>query len=62
MKLTVEQKRAIKRVCEKEGFENYRELKSFMKSYTEDTLDYYWFDGKSEDECYKELVKYFKLV
>lgn len=61
MKLTKEQRQAIKRICKDYDFENIKELKSYMKEMSEDKLDYYWFEGKTEEECYKELAHYFDL-
>ena len=53
--MTQEQKRAIKRICEENDFEDVKELKAWMKDMYGDTLDNYWFEGTTEDECYAEL-------
>lgn len=61
MRMTKEQKQAIKRICKEESFDDVKELKSYMKETSDDKLDYYWFQGTTEEECYQELVRYFEL-
>jgi len=51
------QKKAIKRICKDYDFEDYKELKQYLKEDYGDTLDQYWFDGQDEETCYQELNK-----
>ena len=53
--MTIEQRKAIKRICEDYDFENAKELKSWMKENDCGILDEYWFNGSTEEECYTEL-------
>lgn len=53
--MTREQKKAIKRICEEYDFEDAKELRAWMKDMYGDTLDEYWFEGSTEEECYAEL-------
>ena len=55
--MTKEQKKAIKRICEEFGFDDAKELKDWLKDNYGDELDKYWFNGNTEEECYKELEK-----
>lgn len=55
--MTKEQKKAIKRICEDYDFENLKELREYLRDTYGDTLDEYWFNGNTEEECYAELEK-----
>lgn len=56
MKFTSEQKQAIKRICKEYDFEDTKELKHWLKEEYGDNFDGDWFNGKTEAECYDELV------
>lgn len=57
MKFTKEQKKAIKKICGDYDFENVQELRRYLKDNYGDDFDALWFNGKTEEECYKELEK-----
>lgn len=53
--MTKEQRRAIKRICRDYDFENFKELKDWVKETYGDTLNFEWFTEKTEEACYEEL-------
>jgi hypothetical protein len=55
MKLTNGQKQAIKKICNDFDFENYKELKAYLKDMWGDILDYYWFSSETFENSYREL-------
>ena len=59
--MTSEQRRAIKRICKNYDFEDVKELKLWLKEQYGDTLDEFWFSGKTEQECYEELERVVSL-
>lgn len=54
---TVEQKKAIKRICSDFDFEDVKELRSYLRDSYGDIFDADWFSGKTESECYSELER-----
>jgi hypothetical protein len=59
--MTKVQKKAIKRICADYDFENTKELKEYLKDSFGDTLDEYWFNGSTEEECYAELERVVRI-
>ena len=57
MKRTPGQKQAIKKICVEFDFEDYKELKAYLKDMWGDTLDYYWFSSETFENAYQELEK-----
>ena len=54
--MTKGQRKAIKRICEDYDFENIKELRQYMKSNYDDTLDLDLWD-KTEEGLYDEISR-----
>lgn len=57
--MTKEQRKAIKRICEEYDFDDYKELKEWVKDFYGDNLDLDLWD-KTEDGLYNEITKMIK--
>ena len=59
IKMTKEQRKAIKRICAEYGFDDFKELKEWFKDFYGDPLDLDMWD-KTEDGLYDEISKMIK--
>lgn len=56
-KFTKNQKDAIKRICEEYDFEDWKEIRAWLRENYGDTFDGDWFENDNYKDCYNELAR-----
>lgn len=59
-KLTKNQKKAIKMICDDYGFDNPQELINDIRQNYGETINRYWFKNNTVSDCYEELEQVMK--